>query len=147
MGSTEKKAPPLSTLKALHLWHDVMLKAMKDMDFDLSARQAGLVMHVYLREGPHTVRSLAEALGMSKAAVCRAVDTLSMAKLIKRKKDEADRRNVFIQRTVSGSVFLSDFADIIMKLAEPAGVDVGVIDATHAMADIGTTEYQHEAVN
>ncbi len=136
MNEIMKKAPPLSTLKALHLWHDVMLQAMRTMDFDLSTRQAGLVMHVYLRAGPHTIRSLAEDLGMSKAAVCRAVDTLSMAKLIKRKKDESDRRNVFIQRTVHGSVFLSDFADIIMKLAEPAGVDVGVLDAENAMVDV-----------
>jgi DNA-binding MarR family transcriptional regulator len=145
MSAMQEKAPPLSTLKALHLWHDVMLSAMKDLDFDLSARQAGLIMHVYLRAGPHTVRSLAEALGMSKAAVCRAVDTLSMAKLIKRKKDESDKRNVFIQRTVHGSVFLSDFADIIMKYAEPAGVDVGVIDDVQALADVGEAKH-HDGV-
>lgn len=136
MSSSEKKESPLSTLKALHLWHDVMAEAMRTMAFDLTARQAALLMQVYIKAGPHTVRSLAESLSMSKAAVCRAVDTLSMEKLVKRKKDENDRRNVFIQRTVQGSVFLSDFADIIMRLAEPAGVDVGVMDVQNAQADV-----------
>lgn len=133
-----KPHPTLSTLKALHLWHDVMVRAMKEMEFDLSARQAAIMMRVYLQEGPHTVRSLAEGLDISKAAICRAIDMLSIAKLVKRKKDEKDRRNVFIQRTIQGSVFLSDFADIIMQIAEPRGVDVGVItpvDASPVVVD------------
>ena len=64
---------------------------------------------------PHTIRSLAETLTISKPAICRAIDTLSALDLIRRKKDEQDRRNVFSQRTINGSVFLRDFADLIVQ--------------------------------
>ena len=47
--------------------------------------------------------------------MCRAVDTLSIHDLLRRKKDEEDRRNVILQRTVNGSVFLRDFADLIVR--------------------------------
>ena len=37
--------------------------------------------------------------------------------LLKRKRDETDRRNVLVQRTVKGSVYLSEFAELIAKHA------------------------------
>jgi DNA-binding MarR family transcriptional regulator len=107
------------TLSSLHLWHDITCASLLELPYDLSARQMALLTTVYLTKGPHTVRSLSEALSVSKPAICRAIDTLSMMDLIKRKKDEDDKRNVFIQRTVNGSVFLSDMADIITR--ESAG--------------------------
>ena len=103
------------TLDALHLWHHITCASLAELPYDLSARQMAVLTSVYLTAGPHTIRSLSETLNVSKPAICRAVDTLSMMDLIKRKKDEDDRRNVFVQRTVSGSVFLSDMADIIMR--------------------------------
>lgn len=103
------------TLSALHLWHDITCASLLELPYDLSARQMALLTTVYLTKAPHTVRSLSEALNVSKPAICRAIDTLSMMDLIKRKKDEDDKRNVFIQRTVNGSVFLSDMADIITR--------------------------------
>ena len=106
---------PITTMDALNLWHRIILRSLKDTPYDLSQRQMAVLSTVYLTEPPHTVRNLAERLGISKPAICRAVDTLSMMELIKRKKDDKDRRNVFIQRTVTGSVFLSDYADLIMS--------------------------------
>jgi len=53
-------------------------------------------------------------LNISKPAICRAVDALAALDLMRRKKDEDDRRNIFLQRTINGSVFLRDFADIIV---------------------------------
>ncbi len=103
------------TLQALNLWHDITSASLQELPYDLSARQMAVMTTVYLTPPPHTICSLSEGLKVSKPAICRAVDTLSMMNLIKRKKDEDDRRNVFIQRTVSGSVFLSDLADIIMR--------------------------------
>ena len=32
-------------------------------------------------------------------------------------RDDADRRNVLVQRTVKGSVFLRDFADLVTSIA------------------------------
>lgn len=90
-----------------------MLRSMRELPHDLSGRQMAIMLTVYLIPPPHTVRSLSEHLDISKPAVCRALDALSTMDLIRRKKDEDDRRNVFIQRTISGSVFLRDAADII----------------------------------
>ena len=103
------------TLQSLHLWHNITSASLLELPYDLSARQMAVMTSVYLTPPPHTIRSLSDSLKVSKPAICRAVDTLSMMDLIKRKKDEEDRRNVFIQRTVNGSVFLSDLADIIMR--------------------------------
>ena len=103
------------TLKALNLWHNITCASLSELPYDLSARQMAVLTTVYLSKGPHTIRSLSESLNVSKPAICRAVDTLSMMDLIKRKKDDDDKRNVFIQRTISGSVFLSDMADIIQR--------------------------------
>lgn len=70
---------------------------------------------VYLDPPPHTVRGLAASLGVSKPAVTRALDTLGGLDLLKRTRDEADRRNVLVQRTVKGSAFMHDFADLIVN--------------------------------
>lgn len=106
---------PTHTMDALALWHRIVSRALVDLPYDLSARQMAVLTTVYLSEPPHTIRNLSERLGISKPAICRAVDTLSVMDLIKRKKDDEDRRNVFIQRTITGSVFLSDFGDIILS--------------------------------
>lgn len=112
----------LTTMTALDFWQRVVSRSLRDVKHDLSSRQMGILLTIYLREGPHTVKNLSETLNISKAAVCRALDVLGMAGLVKRKKDDKDKRNVFVQRTIQGSVFLSDFADIILQEAEPKKV-------------------------
>lgn len=102
-------------IDALTLWNRVMLRSMRELPHDLSTRQMAIMLTVYLVPPPHTVRSLAEHLGISKPAICRALDALSALDLIRRKKDEEDRRNVFIQRTINGSVYLRDAADIMAR--------------------------------
>lgn len=69
---------------------------------------------VYLDPPPHTVRGLAATLGVSKPAITRALDTLGSLELLKRARDDADRRNVLVQRTVKGSAFVHEFADLIV---------------------------------
>jgi DNA-binding MarR family transcriptional regulator len=127
---------PAHTMEALTLWHRTISRSLRELPYDLSARQMAVLCTVYLTEPPHTVRNLAERLFISKPAICRAVDTLSMMELIKRKKDDADRRNVFIQRTISGSVFLSDFADLILtefSAGKPDGKHPDTV--VHAVAE------------
>lgn len=104
-----------TTLDALNLWQRVITRSLRELPYDLSQRQIGVLLTVYMTPPPHTIRSLSELLTISKPAICRAVDTLSQLDLIRRKKDEDDRRNVFLQRTVNGSVFLRDFADVIVQ--------------------------------
>jgi len=112
-------AEMMNTQNALALWHRVVSHALRELPYDLSQRQIGILLSVYMSPPPHTIRSLSANLNISKPAVCRAVDALSQLDLLKRKKDEADRRNVFLQRTINGSVFLRDFADIIVRESAP----------------------------
>jgi len=112
----------MQTQDALNLWQRVITRSLKELPYDLSQRQVAVLLTVYMSPPPHTIRSLAETLDISKPAVCRAVDTLSGLDLIRRKKDEEDRRNVFLQRTINGSVFLRDFADIIVQVTRGEAV-------------------------
>jgi len=75
---------------------------------DLSARQLGVFLTVYLSEGPHTVRGLAADLNVSKPAITRALDRLGEFDLARRKLDPMDRRSVLVQRTVGGAALLRD---------------------------------------
>ena len=101
----------------MELWHRVTVEALNQELPDLSARQTGLLLHIYLAPPPHTVRGLALDLNMSKPAVTRALDRLSSLGYLKRETDATDRRSVLVKRTVAGAVFLRDFADMIMGQA------------------------------
>ncbi len=105
----------LNTQNALKVWQQVISRSLRELPYDLSQRQIGVLLTIYMSPPPHTIRSMAEHLHVSKPAICRAIDTLSALDLVRRKKDDSDRRNVFLQRTINGSVFLRDFADIIVQ--------------------------------
>ena len=77
---------------------------------DLTARQLGVFLTVYLQNGPHTVRGLAGGLNVSKPAITRALDRLGKFDFIKRKTDPKDRRSVLVQRTVKGTALLREIA-------------------------------------
>lgn len=81
---------------------------------DLSARQLGVFLTCYLREGPHTVRGLAAELNVSKPAITRALDRLGELELARRKIDPMDRRSVLVQRTLKGAAFLRDLRSIMV---------------------------------
>jgi DNA-binding MarR family transcriptional regulator len=103
----------LKPAQALDLWRTVLVDTVRSAGPDLSARQLAIVLTVYLTPPPHTVRGLASLLKISKPAVTRALDRLGMLGLARRRRDTADRRSVLVQRTVKGSVFLSDFATAV----------------------------------
>lgn len=109
-----KKFDMQSTLATLHR---TTTRVLRELPYDLSARQMAIILNVYVTQGPHTVKSLANGLNISKAAVSRALNSLSGMGLVRRKSDSDDRRSVHIQRTVNGSVFLSDYAEIIAQEA------------------------------
>lgn len=85
---------------------------------DLSARQLGVFLTCYLREGPHTVRGLAADLSISKPAITRALDRLGELNLARRKVDPADRRSVLVQQTIKGQAFLKDLRSIMGEAAK-----------------------------
>lgn len=107
-------AAELTSQQALKLWHEALSASVRSDGPDLSARQMAIFLQVYLAPPPHTVRGLAAILSISKPAVVRALDTLGRADFTRRKRDETDKRNVLIQRTVKGSVFLRDFSEWVV---------------------------------
>jgi DNA-binding MarR family transcriptional regulator len=104
-----------SPAQALDLWRQALAESVRRDTPDLSARQMALLLTVYLTAPPHTVRGLAATLNVSKPAITRALDRLGRLGLVRRKIDQADRRSVLVQRTVKGSVYLREFADIIAE--------------------------------
>ena len=105
--------------QALRLWHDVTMALVTDGDKDLTSRQMAILMTVYLEPPPHTVRGLAARLDVTKPVITRALDSLGAMKLLSRRRDEADRRNVVVTHTVAGALYLEHIADtIVAKAAE-----------------------------
>ncbi|QXM23404.1 MarR family transcriptional regulator [Elioraea tepida] len=92
---------------------------------DLSARQLGVFLTVYLTEGPHTVRGLAHTLNVSKPAITRALDRLGELDLARRKVDPQDRRSVIVQQTLKGAAFLRELRKI-MNEANGTGRSAGM---------------------
>ncbi|MDJ0684039.1 MAG: MarR family transcriptional regulator [Alphaproteobacteria bacterium] len=110
----------LSNSQALAIWRGAMVESVRRDAPDLSARQMAVLTTVYMEPPPHTVRALAGALNVSKPAITRALDRLSELGMVRRKTDENDRRSVLIQRTVKGSVYLTEFAELIVGASEKA---------------------------
>ena len=101
----------VSRAEALNLWYDVTLGSVRSEAPDLSARQMAVLFTVYLTPAPHTVRSLAAHLDVTKAVITRALDALGRHGFVDRARDPKDARSVLVQRTGRGSSFLTDFAD------------------------------------
>ncbi|MDH6265321.1 DNA-binding MarR family transcriptional regulator [Rhizobium sp. SG_E_25_P2] len=107
----------LSASQALGLWHTVSMEAVRSGDGDLSMRQMAILLHVYLTPPPHTVRGLAATLNVTKPVITRALDTMGAMGVIDRVRDDKDRRNVLIKRTLAGAVYLEKFGDVIIAKA------------------------------
>lgn len=88
--------------------HKTMLSLVKREGADLTARQLGILLTVYLEKGPHTVRGLAMLFGICKPAVTRSLDRLGEMGLALRKVDPRDRRSVLVHRTDLGRAFISE---------------------------------------
>ena len=95
--------------QALRLWQQVMLSQVRDGAPDLT---------IYLDPPPHTVRGLAARLNVTKPVITRALDTMGTLKLVSRHRDELDKRNVLVRRTVEGALFVERFGDGIIARAQ-----------------------------
>lgn len=100
-------------LKPLSQWMRTLVDYVRSGKPDLTNRQMALMMIVYIHDGPHTVRGLAEALNVSKPVITRALNKLSALGYLRRERDAADRRNIFITRTPKGAEFLDAFHHFI----------------------------------
>ena len=105
---------PLRPSQALQLWHDLVFDIVRDGEQDLTARQLAVLLTVYLEPPPHTVRGLAAKLGVTKPVITRALDTMGRLGLVSRHRDETDRRNVLVHRTLEGALAVERLGDIIV---------------------------------
>lgn len=104
----------LTPSQALGLWHTVSLEQVRVDGRDLTLRQMAILLQIYLVPPPHTVRGLAATLGVTKPVITRALDTMGALGLVDRVRDDRDRRNVVIKRTVDGALYLEKLGDLII---------------------------------
>lgn len=107
-------AVELRPSQALRLWHDVTFDLVRDNERDLTNRQMAVLLTVYLAPPPHTIRGLAGNLGVTKPVITRALDTMGRLGLLTRRRDETDRRNVLVHRTLEGALAVERLGDIIL---------------------------------
>lgn len=107
-------AQDIRPAQALYMWRDVNLALVRAGAPDLSSRQYALLMAIYLDLPPHTVRGLAEKLGVTKPVITRALDTMGKLGLVTRERDPLDGRNVIIKRTVAGAQAVDHLAELIV---------------------------------
>ena len=99
--------------KSLFSWMHTLVDYVRSGEPDLTNRQMALLMLVYLDPGPHTVRGLARALNVSKPVVTRALNRLGALGYLRRQRDDADKRNIFVARTPKGADFLAEFGQFL----------------------------------
>ncbi len=104
---------PLSTSDTMMDWMETLIAYVRSGDPDLTNRQMAIIFTVYTRRGPHTVRGLAERLKVSKPVITRALNKLGHVGYLRRQRDEADGRNVFVVGTDKGAGFLNRFERFI----------------------------------
>lgn len=107
----------LSERDGLELWRKAVTASVRSDAPDLTARQQAVLMSVALMPGPHTVRGLAEHLGVAKPAITRALDALERLSFIRRLPDDSDLRSIFIERTPAGMTYLRSFARLVLAAA------------------------------
>jgi DNA-binding MarR family transcriptional regulator len=110
-------AVELRPARALRLIHEFNLALVTDGEPDLSARQLAVLLTVYLDVPPHTVRGLAAKLRVTKPVITRALDSMGKLDLVSRRRDTEDRRNVVIQRTVKGALYVEKLGDLLSAKA------------------------------
>lgn len=111
------EAAPL-TGAGLAKWMRTLVDYVRSGEPDLTNRQMALMMVVYIMPGPHTVRGLADKLNVSKPVITRALNKLGALGYLRRERDEADRRNIFITRTSKGAHFLDGFERFIAERSD-----------------------------
>lgn len=106
-------------VEALDLWRRVTVQAVRSEAPDLTARQMAVLMTVRLQPAPHTVRGLAATLNVGKPAITRALDTLTKLGFVERRRDPKDGRNVFVEGTPKGDLFLDTLGQAILRGETP----------------------------
>ena len=115
----------MAALEHLTVWYKIISDSVREDRPDLSMRQWSIMLTVYMRSGPHTVRALSRSLNIPKPAISRALDSLSILGFIRRVRDPNDKRIVIIQKTSDGAIFLDEFARLVET--HTAGPSIGAM--------------------
>lgn len=99
----------------LEKWMRTLVGYVRSGDPDLTNRQMAILLLVGQTQGPHTVRGLASRLTVSKPVVTRALNKLATLGFLRRQRDEADKRNIFVSVTERGGRFLERFQSLIER--------------------------------
>lgn len=113
-------------MQPLSTWMMALVDYVRSGEPDLTNRQMALLMMVYLKPGPHTVRGLARSLNVSKPVVTRALNRLGALGYLRRQRDDSDKRNIFVAQTPEGADFLEEFGQFI------GDNDVPIVRHAHA---------------
>ena len=92
--------------RLLHIFRLTTVSEVRLDQSDLKMRHFAILLIVYRSNQPQTVRGLAKALKISKAAVTRGLDRLGELDLAQRIIDVTDRRSVLVRRTDAGRVMM-----------------------------------------
>ena len=115
----------LTTEESLRLLYEIALGLVRENKPnavpDFTVRQLAILLTIYLEKPPHTVRGLASKLGVTKPVITRALDAMGKKEIVARRRDEKDRRNVIIQRTVKGSLTVESLGDLVRGKASELG--------------------------
>ena len=123
-------------MKSLETLHRVSTETVRAGDVDLTSRQFAVLLSIFMRPGPGSVRELSTRLGLPKPAVTRALDVLERHGFVRRKRDRADRRDVSVHRTVKGAVFLYDYGENVASHAQESATCPNWITALRPPAPI-----------
>jgi DNA-binding MarR family transcriptional regulator len=111
----------ITQARGLALLNDVVRALINDAKPaavpDFTLRQLAVLLTIYLEPPPHTVRGLAKKLGVTKPVVTRALDVLGDQSIIVRWDDEVDKRNVIVQRTVKGALYIETLGELVVAKA------------------------------
>jgi DNA-binding MarR family transcriptional regulator len=89
---------------------------------DLTARQLAVFLVCYLDKSPHTVRGLAQRLGVSRWAINRALDRLELDDLVERRVDPTDRRVTVVVRAAAGRALVSELRALMKAASRKHGL-------------------------
>jgi DNA-binding MarR family transcriptional regulator len=106
-------AVEITSQLALDAWRRTALALVREGEIDLSTRQLAILATIYMDLPPHTVRGLARRLNVTKPVITRALDSMGKHDLVARRRDPSDRRNVIVQRTVQGALYVERLGDIM----------------------------------
>jgi DNA-binding MarR family transcriptional regulator len=96
------------------------LSLLRRQGGELTARQLGIFLTVYLGRRPAHGPGLATLFHICKPAVARSLDRLGELGLVRRNVDPRDRRSVLVHRTELGWAFLAELRRAVGRAADDA---------------------------